>query len=86
MSNLGPLVPFKLLGELAINKKYILILLDISLPKISRRETKVPLKYRMDGDYSADGKVYTSFNNASSTIKQDEGTSMKYQGRVSENR
>ena len=32
----------------------------VTLPKSSRRETKVPLKYRMDGDFSADGKVYRS--------------------------
>ena len=30
---------------------------QVSFPKSSRRETKVPLKYRMDGDYSSDGRL-----------------------------
>ena len=51
-----------------------LCFVDISLPKSSRRETKVPLKYRMDGDYSADGKLYSSLHIGSqaTTNKQDQ--------------
>ena len=49
----------------------LFLVLDISLPKSSRRETKVPLKYRMDGDYTADGKIYCPSNSAPSTTSQE---------------
>jgi hypothetical protein len=45
--------------------------LDISLPKSSRRETRVPLKYRMDGDYTSDGKVYCHSIVASIATKEE---------------
>ena len=32
----------------------------VVFPKSSRRETKVPLKYRMDGDFSSDGKSFNA--------------------------
>ena len=63
----------------------VLLFSDISLPKSSRRETKVPLKYRMDGDYSGDGKLYSSVNNIS-TIKQDKILDCKSEVPFSDNR
>lgn len=35
----------------------------VTFPKSSRRETKIPLKYRMDGDFSSDGRSFSSASN-----------------------
>ena len=49
--------------------------LGFSIPKSSRRETKVPLKFRMDGYYSSEGKKHSAPISVSSELETTKSTS-----------
>ena len=50
---------------------------EISFPKSSRRETKVPLKYRMDADFSTASKVNSSSTSGPKITKPETATDSK---------